>query len=204
MKSHDSIHASLWPILFATVLLVGACKSDPVRYYTLATTPRASTASDPATPLSINVDSVSIPARLNQPQIVVRRGGQELAMLEGARWASPLNDELRDELSAGVAERLSAVDFHGLPQAHASTTYVVDVNVGQMEGGLGGSAFLDASWTVKFRGKTRSCNIHLSDDAGKDLDGLVASYQRMATKLAGAIATSIEDDGNGKSCSLVP
>jgi uncharacterized lipoprotein YmbA len=186
--------------LLGAALLIAACGSSPVRYYTLATPRSASTTPSTNYQIAVNVDSVRIPERINQPQIIVRQSNQELAMLENARWASPLSNELSDALSADVVAQLGAKDMRGLPQAHAATTYVIDVNVSQMDGTFGGAAVLDASWTVKFHEQTWSCNLSMADLAGSDLSSLVSAYQRMVARLAGGIATSVQTGKGAEHC----
>lgn len=197
MKRQTIIAAAPWVVPFATALLAGACSSSPARLYTLAPAQGEPAAFEAPRQVSINVDSVRIPERLNQPQIVIRQSNQELLAVENARWAAPLNDELRDALTTGVMERLHATDNHGLPQAHAATTYVIDVNIGQMDGTLNGPVVVDATWSLKFRDETQSCDISLADHSGKDLNDLVAAYQRMTQTLASGIAASVEGFGDG-------
>jgi uncharacterized lipoprotein YmbA len=58
---------------------------------------------------------VSIPAQVDQPQLVVREGGQGVALLNGERWIAPLGDEVRGALSADLARALHSQDVSGLP-----------------------------------------------------------------------------------------
>ena len=88
-------------------LLCAACASPApaVRLHTLLpeTLPQPVAAALPGhAALAFVLDPVKIPASVDQPQWLVRRPDQSLALLEQDRWASPLADELH----AALAERL--------------------------------------------------------------------------------------------------
>jgi len=96
------------------VLLTACGTTGPTRFYTLAG-PVAATATAPASQparqrLLIEVLPVSVPERLARPQIVVRTDDARVDILEQDRWSAPLNNELRDALASGIANRLGAID----------------------------------------------------------------------------------------------
>ena len=57
---------------------------------------------------------VSVPAQDDQPQLVIRQGGQGVALLQSERWIAPLGDEIRGALSADLTPRA------GWPRRHRS------------------------------------------------------------------------------------
>lgn len=66
-------------------LALAACSSAPTHFYTLL--PSASTAtSTRSVPYAIAVLPVTIPAAVDRPQMVVREGGSNVALLDGERW----------------------------------------------------------------------------------------------------------------------
>src|SRR5690606_22299560 len=99
----------------AAALGLAACASAPVRYYTLLAPAQAPTG--PATPADFDFElmPVGIPAQVDQPQLVIRQGGQGVAPLSGERWIAPLADEVRAALAAELARTLHARDATGLP-----------------------------------------------------------------------------------------
>jgi uncharacterized lipoprotein YmbA len=98
-------------------LVVGACSSvPPVRYFTLVPAPSTEAAVAPvAQPFQFELLPVTVPAQVDQPQLVVRQGGQGVAMLQGQRWIAPLGDEVRGALSADLTRDFHAQDVTSLP-----------------------------------------------------------------------------------------
>ncbi|MGB3461073.1 MAG: ABC-type transport auxiliary lipoprotein family protein, partial [Rhodanobacter lindaniclasticus] len=73
--------------------LLAACASAPLHYYTLLPGSAAPVA-ESATAIPFEVLTVNVPAQVDRPQLVVRQGGQSVALLEGERWIAPLADEV--------------------------------------------------------------------------------------------------------------
>ena len=69
-------------LLAAAAALLGACASAPMHYYTLLPS-AAAEAPNPAGSLAFELLPVSVPAQVDQPQLVVREGGQSVALLDG-------------------------------------------------------------------------------------------------------------------------
>ena len=57
---------------------------------------------------------VRVPAQVDQPELVVRQGAGELALVETRQWIAPLKDEIRGALSAALTQRLHAHDVAGV------------------------------------------------------------------------------------------
>lgn len=89
-------------------LLLGACStSSTPNYYTLI----SSTVALPSNSLRvIEVLPVGLPDRLDRTQIVLQESSGKSQVLDQQRWTSTLSAELRDGLSAGLQQRLGAVD----------------------------------------------------------------------------------------------
>jgi len=97
--------------LAASALLLGCAAGAPDRFYTLAEPGGAAAAGpgeparqpgDPA-PGSIAVGPVAVPEIVDRPQLVVLRGGQQVAVLESRRWAQ----SLPADIAARIADELS-------------------------------------------------------------------------------------------------
>lgn len=172
-------------------LALGACASAPTHYYTLV--PLASAApeqggSGPAFELL----PVSIPAQDDQPQLVVRQGGQGVALLQGERWIAPLSDEIRSALSADLAGALGHPDVSGL--AHAGGPVVrIKVDVRRFDSQPGGYALLEAGWSLRLLegdGASRSlaCASSFNQPVGAGYDALVQGHQQALARLADQIA----------------
>lgn len=98
-------------------VLVGACASPEPTLHTLSL--RAAPPAPEAARIqrAFRLSGVRVPERLDKPQIVLRTSDSQVQELEQQRWAAPFGSELRDALSADLADALSAVDV-GLSLIH--------------------------------------------------------------------------------------
>ena len=175
-------------------LALGACASAPTHYYTLvpsAQVPSAAPASSGGGP-AFELLPVGIPAQDDQPQLVVRQGGQGVALLEGERWIAPLADEIRAALSADLAGALGRPDVSGL--AHGGEPVVrVKVDVRRFDSQPGGYALLDAAWSLRLLGGEAggpqlACTSQFREPVGPGYDALVQGHQQALAQLAAGIA----------------
>jgi uncharacterized lipoprotein YmbA len=172
--------------------LAAACSSSPSRFYTLSATATPSAASSK---LSVAVGPVSIPAAVDQPQIVVSTSANEVTFDDFNRWASPL----QDNLARVVAENL--VGLLGTPRVtlsaqtlNADADYRVQIEIRNFDSAPGKSASLDAVWTVRRTkdGKTetgRTSAREKVDDSG--YEALAAAHSRGVARLSQDIADAV-------------
>jgi uncharacterized lipoprotein YmbA len=184
--------AAAFAILCTLAALTAGCASSPARYYTLsATAPPGSSPSK----IAIAVGPVSVPAAVDQPQIVVSTGTNQVTFDEFNRWASPL----QDNVARVVAENLAAI--LGTPRVtlfpltlNAEVDYRVQIEVRNFESVPGKLASLDAVWTV-----SRTKNV--KSDTGRTsvrepvqentYDALAAAHSRALARLSQDIADSV-------------
>jgi uncharacterized protein len=188
---------------FAVACLVSVgvgCASAPVRYYTLTRTPdRTLPASE--TTLPINVRVVHIPPQLNRAELMVRTGPTEVTLLENERWASPLNDEIKDALRLELQSRLGRMT--GLRTAFTKLT--LDIDVQHFEAEIGQYALLEASWSAtlsatgpRFNGaRVTTCTFQADEKIHTGYSGIVEGYQREITALADAIVVALTSSASG-------
>ena len=127
--------------------LAAGCASSPSRFYTLSANAAPGTAQSK---LAIAVGPVTVPASVDQPQIVVSTSANQVSFDEFNRWASPL----QDNLGRVVAENLVAIV--GTPRVtmypltlSSEIDYRVQIEVRNFESTLGKQAVLDAVWSVR-------------------------------------------------------
>ncbi|MBP1475048.1 membrane integrity-associated transporter subunit PqiC [Frateuria sp. MAH-13] len=177
--------------LLAAALALGlaACASEPARYYTLlAPAPAEAGTASPA-PFNFELMPVGIPAQVDQPQLVIRQGGQGVAPLSGQRWIAPLADEVRAALSADLAKALHAQDATGLPSG-GKPRLRIKVDLRRFDSAPGDYALVDAAWSVRqLQGDAMlACTSQFREPVGAGYDALVEGHQRALARLAGAIA----------------
>ncbi|MDR1708365.1 MAG: PqiC family protein [Candidatus Accumulibacter sp.] len=171
--------------LFA--LALAACGSPPVRYHTLLPPDEAPARGAPAAFL-VEVLPVGIPAALDQPQIAIRRGEAGVVLLDGDRWAGPLDEELRRALSAGIGRRLGARDAAGLPRPPDRPVLQVKVEIRRLDAWPGRKIVLDADWTLVYANARRLGGARIEEPAPGALPELTQAAQRAVAALAEKIA----------------
>lgn len=107
----------------ATTLVIAACSGSPTpNYYTLA---------NKVTPLPnskvkvIEVLPVGLPDRINRASLVIQESNGRSNILDNERWTSTLGSELRDNLSAGLQQKLGAVDRYNSGMIGGKVSYRV-------------------------------------------------------------------------------
>lgn len=185
-----------WVPMLATVLLLAACRSAPTRFYTLQPQSPSGPAAAATASYRIEVLPVTIPAEIDQPQLVVRESDDRVALLEGEQWIGPLDDQIRSAVSAELARRLGAVDTYGLPQAGGSTVYRIKLDVRRFESVVGRYALISAAWSIHDpgRGVSLSCTSSIREPvASSGYGALVRGHQAALSGISEQIAQAIRD-----------
>ncbi len=177
-------------------LALSACASAPLHYYTLlAPAGEAGTASSaalsgaPALPFELL--PVSVPAQVDQPQLVVRDGAQGMLLLNGERWIAPLADELRSALAADLVRVLHSRDATGLP-ANDQPRLRIQLDVRSFDSQPGSYALLAGTWNVRMLNSPRpaaiTCTSSVRETVGPGYAALVQGHQQAIAALAAHIA----------------
>ncbi|HUB91066.1 MAG TPA: PqiC family protein [Dyella sp.] len=172
---------------------LAACASAPVHYYTLIPAPDSGQAESPVAPASFQFElmPVGVPAQDDVPQLVVRQGGQAVALLNGERWAAPLADEVRGALAVELARRTGAQDISGTAPTQGKPVLRIKVDLRRFDSSPGNYALIDATWTIRELGSQAvlTCSSRINENAGQGYAGLVAGHQQALATLAGQIAS---------------
>ncbi len=173
--------------------LAAGCASSPSRFYTLSATATPSAASSK---LSVAVGPVSVPAAVDQPQIVVNTSANQVTFDDFNRWASPLQDNIARVVAENLVALLGAPRVTLFPQTlNADVDYRVQIEIRNFESAPGKSASLDAVWTVRRTkdGKTetgRTSAREKVDDNG--YEALAAAHSRGLARLSQDIADVVQ------------
>lgn len=183
-------------IPIALALALAACASTPIRYHTmLPPVTHESVAQSQATFL-IDVLPVGVPAQLDQPQMVVRQGESDMAVLDGERWASPLGDEVRGALSSELAVLLKTQDVAGLPIQSDEPLVRVKVQIRRFDAWPGKQVQLVADWELSLASDPGSKRVVRTDRFDEIATGgyadLASASQHAVMSLAGRIASDVE------------
>jgi uncharacterized lipoprotein YmbA len=194
------------------VLALAACASAPLHYYTLVS-PASELTGGPVSPsaesgaaLPFELLPVSVPAQVDQPQLVVREGGQGVALLEGERWIAPLGDEVRSALSADLARELHSQDVSGLP-GNDKPLLRIKLDVRRFDSQPGSYALIEGSWSLRLLHGTHqagvSCTSRVSETVGPGYDALVQGHQQALARLAAQIAAAARSLQSGQAATCL-
>ncbi len=193
-------------VIFLAATLAACASDPPIHYYTLLA-PAGPLASAPAAtgaaaPLRFDLLPVSLPAQVDQQPMVVRQGGQAVLLLENERWIAPLGQEMRNALSAELAQRLGGTDVSGLPLEASAPVLRIKVEVRRFESVLADHVLIEADWSLRRAAGTQEAEVILCSSrilesvqaAAPDrrttgpLDDMVRGHQRALARLATHIA----------------
>lgn len=166
--------------LLTTMLLLAACRSDPIAFHTL--TPAHASNSSRADAGGVRIESLSVPPQVDRAQIVVRQGDSGLAILETQWWAASLADELRSALVDQLANR---------DPRHA---VALRLEVQRFDSVPGQYALLDVRWRLRQINGDRpplTCRSTLQSPAGPGIDDLVVAHQNNLKRFAALINQTI-------------
>jgi uncharacterized lipoprotein YmbA len=182
--------------LCAIAAFAAGCASAPSRFYTLS--PVAAPAGAPvakAPGLTVVVGPVSIPAIVDQPQIVVSTGPNQVTLDEFNRWASPLANNISRVVAQDLVAMLGTPRVSLFQQSlNADAEYRVAIEVQGFESMPGEAATLDAAWVVRRTrdGRAETGRTSVREPAtGGGFDALAAAHSRALARMSQDIADAI-------------
>lgn len=169
---------------------------DQSRFFVLA--PMSEPTDLAATPLSIGLGPVELPAYLRRPQIVTRIGENEIILSEVHRWGEPLDANFSRVLADNLSRRLRTNRIVAFPWFDATALdYAVRVSVLRFETDERGTARLLARWRVAAPTTDKTLHSDESDIRQEATDGspdaAVSALSFTVEKLATEIARSMEE-----------
>lgn len=200
------IRTAIRPLVAGAALALAACASAPLHYYTLVAPADASAgglvAPATATPsLPFELLPVGVPAQVDQPQLVVREGGQGIVPVGSERWIAPLGDEVRGALSADLARELRSQDVSGMP-GNDKPVLRIKLDLRRFDSAPGSYALIEGAWSVRLlhggHPAALACTSRVSESVGPGYDALVQGHQRALGELAGQIAAAARALGSGQ------
>lgn len=170
---------------------LAACSSAPTHFYTLQHSEIARADAAVAAPrFLIDVQPVTVPAQVDQQELLVRQSEQRVAVLDNERWAAPLAAELREALAAELAGALGTHDVHGLAHPPATPVYRIQVDIRRFDSWPGRHALIEADWNIRGDADRTlaSCTSNASENVEPGYDALVQGHQRAIARIAADVA----------------
>ncbi|MGD7592488.1 PqiC family protein, partial [Ralstonia pseudosolanacearum] len=144
---------------------------------------------------AFRLSGVRVPERLDKPQIVLRTSDSQVQELEQQRWAAPFGSELRDALSAELADALSAVDVGGATAPAGVPLYRISADVQRFDARPAREVSALVTWRVArdatTPGNTLTCQTTLAEPAGGEIDAVVTATQGVVRQWSQRIAESV-------------
>lgn len=97
---------------------------------------------------SIGIGPVDLPRYLDRPQMMTRRGPNEMTLAEFDLWAEPLKEGIPRILSQNLRAQTCLEVEADAWKKQTRTDYLLTVIVNRFDGILGGEAVLDVKWTL--------------------------------------------------------
>jgi uncharacterized lipoprotein YmbA len=173
--------------------LTAGCASSPASFFTLSPGATDTSKADAvSSKLVIVVGPVSRPAIVDMPQIVVRRGANQVAPDQFNLWASPLRNNIAQVVGANLVVLLGTPNVSSVLTSEADFRVAIDVQV--FESAPGDAATLNAMWNVRRvkDGKTTVGRTAVREaSTEKGYQALAAAHSRALSRLSADIADAI-------------
>lgn len=197
------IRTTMRVLAVSAILGLAGCASAPLHYYTLVPAAGAMTNTGQPAGLPFELLPVSVPAQVDQPQLLVRQGGQDVAPLGSERWIAPLGDEVRSAMSADLAAELNSQDVSGLP-ANGKPRLRIKLDLRRFDSAPGSYALIEAAWSVRLLSGSDladepvACSSLIRETVAPGYTALVQGHQRALGQLAAQVAAVARSLGAGE------
>jgi uncharacterized lipoprotein YmbA len=185
--------------LVAGAAAANGCATAPARFYSLDSTATADGMS--AISALVMIGPVSVPAAIDQPQLVVQVASNRVEVDEFNRWAAPLSDAIARAVAGDLTMLLGTPDAAAAPFANFDPAYTVTIEVQRFESVRGEWTLVEAVWAVRKTagGETRSGrSIAREAVQGDGFDALAAAHSRALASMSADIATVIRVEAEQK------
>jgi uncharacterized lipoprotein YmbA len=183
-------------LMLLTIILSG-CGSPKEYLYTLSSsTASGSTGALPASVRpSIAVGPITLPEVVDRPQMVVRVGPNQVALVEQHRWAEPLRNGIARVVAEDLAHLLGTRQVVTSYQNGSQTAdYQVILDIQRFESALALAVTIDALWMVRrvTDGQTRTGRLLVREStSGEGYDALVEAHNRALAMVSRDIAEAV-------------
>jgi uncharacterized lipoprotein YmbA len=134
-------------LVVAALALAACTRSATPNFYTLSST--ATPDGLPPTALAVAVGPVSLPASVDRPQLVVRRGPNQVELQEFDRWAAPLDEAIARAVAGDLSVLLGTPRVAATPLAGFDPAYRVRIAIERFDAVPGEGVHVEALWVVE-------------------------------------------------------
>jgi uncharacterized lipoprotein YmbA len=167
------------------------CASAPTHFLTLV--PMAGGNDGSVADLEdLQVEHVTVPSEVDQPDLVVRESDGSVALVETQRWIAPLSDEIRASLGLALARHARPPTAPATPSAPAAPSPAIRIRleVLRFDSVPERYALLESVATLSLSGKpptSSTCRSRLRVTVGAGYPALAQGFQTALDELAQAL-----------------
>ena len=140
----------LIPFLLSIGILSGCSTINPKTSYYQLSAPPITSIPTANKDMRVMVGPVSLPAMIDQPELVVQDGANTVQLYPYQRWAGSLKNDVERVVSSNLTQELSTPHVWSYSQSlQTQFNYQVFLDVQSLESKLGREVVLDVIWTIK-------------------------------------------------------
>ena len=184
----------LGAVSLISAVLMGCANSPPTHFYTLSAAamgPRGG-AEKSAAEYSVSVGPVTVPETVDRPQLVIRIGANQVALVEEHRWAQPLKGEIPRVIAENLSQLLGTQRVVTFSQNTVrDAEYRVLVDIQRFDSTVGQNVMIDALWAVRRGADGQSKtgrSLAQESPGGEGYDALVEAHSRALATVSRDIA----------------
>lgn len=184
-------------ILLGSIVLSGCFGgfSPNANFYTLSADDRVEIIPVSQKKMSVQIQDVSIPDYLSQPQIVtLNKNKVEIKKNEFNRWGAPLGDIIQRTLAADISAMLPKANVKMAGEVYVPENYNVEINISRLDGTWNDTATLESWWQItdKNGNQLTSSRTYLTTPLGEEnFVALVEAESALIAGLAQEISQSL-------------
>ena len=178
--------------------VLAGCAASDSQYYSLQTVSDARPNGVTKIADAINVQSVSIPAQVDRPQLVLTgRTDEAVSVMNSSLWVAPLEDEIRLAVASRLSYQLGVPDLNGTGVPEGLPLWGVRLNVQRFDAVFDKYVQVQSSWRlsrspeVKGDGLPVVCSASAQVPAVGGVDATVLGYRRALGLVSDVIAAQV-------------
>ena len=181
-------------VMLATMLVLTACAADPpVHYYQISGLAAPADVTHPG--LELFVAEIRLPETMSRQEMVVQRTANESEVLDGQRWLSPMDEQVRQALVSDLRADLPDVWVtRARSRGAVPRRFALRVEIQQLALVKGGSARIIAAWTIGDDADEiirRERGVFEARTTDNGYESIAAAVSTAIERLSGQIAGSI-------------
>lgn len=194
MQYKTALHFSA--LLLISTITACSATSDTTQFYTLKPIENLTETHYSANnKKSISIESLSIPRLLDRPQIISRKGKNQVFRSEYHQWGGSVTEEIKQLITSSIEKELLDSNYYILSSdSRFQPEYSLYIDVKRLDGLLGQQTSIEISWLLESRNTRFSSHgiVKLSESlASQEYSDYVSSLQALLVKSSQSISEQL-------------